>query len=248
MEINDIQQKIVSEIHKLHGRKNFVGENIMVCCPFHNDSNPSAGVFVGVGMDVPLGFFSCMGCGAKGHWNTWAPKAGLEPVPEWQLRAATELSIGGVSKIVDDVGRTKRFKRVRDLMAAVARKAYIEWPEQTDWRGYNGKLLHDFGALLNMPAGADLPVCFLPCNVRGNYVGGVAGYFVWQSLSAPAVTNTVEEQPGGDLPSNPDQDLETTPTAESVESEASTIESDLNSVDTSELNDATLNDASLLQN
>ncbi len=78
--------------------------------------------------------------------------------------------------------------------------------------------------------------------------GGVAGYFVWQSLSAPAVTNTVEEQPGGDLPSNPDQDLETTPTAESVESEASTIESDLNSVDTSELNDATLNDASLLQN
>lgn len=176
MEINDIQQKIVSEIHKLHGRKNFVGENIMVCCPFHNDSNPSAGVFVGVGMDIPLGFFSCMGCGAKGHWNTWAPKAGLESVPEWQLRAATELSIGGVSKIVDDVGRTKRFKRVRDLMVAVARKAYIEWPEQTDWRGYNGKLLHDFGALLNMPAGADLPVCFLPCNVRGNYVGGVAGY------------------------------------------------------------------------
>lgn len=78
--------------------------------------------------------------------------------------------------------------------------------------------------------------------------GGVAGYFVWQSLSAPAVTNTVEEQPGGDLPSNPDQDLNTAPTSESVETEASTIESDLNSVDTSELNDATLNDASLLQN
>ena len=79
--------------------------------------------------------------------------------------------------------------------------------------------------------------------------GSVAGYFVWQSLSTPAATSeTAEEQPGGDLPSNPDQDLETTPTAESVESEASTIESDLNSVDTSELNDATLNDASLLQN
>lgn len=119
---------------------------------------------------------NCLGCGAKGHYNQWAPKAGLEPIPDWQLRSATELSMNGVSRILDEGGKSKKFRTLRELMVAVGRKSYIEWPEATEWRGYNGKLIRDFGGLLNMPPAADLPVCFLPCQVRGKYVGGVAGY------------------------------------------------------------------------
>lgn len=78
--------------------------------------------------------------------------------------------------------------------------------------------------------------------------GSVAGYFVWQSLSGTQTTDTTETETGGDLPSGPEIDLETAPTPESVESEASSIESDLNSIDNSELEDTTLNDATLYQN
>lgn len=176
MEITDIQGKVVEQIMRLNGRKQNAGDSIMVCCPFHDDSSPSAGVFIGVGMDVPLGYMHCLGCGAKGHYNQWAPKAGLDPIPEWQLRSATELSMNGISRILDEGGKSKKFRTLRELMVAVGRKSYIEWPEHTEWRGYNGKLIRDFGGLLNMPPAADLPVCFLPCNVRGKYVGGVAGY------------------------------------------------------------------------
>lgn len=181
MNILDIQQRIVEQVHRLSGRKTSAGESIMVCCPFHDDSSPSAGVFVGVGMEIPLGFFNCLGCGVKGHWNTWAPKAGLEAVPEWELRAASELVVGERSSVQDDNGSFRKFRSLKEMMRAVGRPAYFPWFEDKDWRGYNGKLLRDFGAQVCMPPGADEPVCFLPCKIRRSWVGGVAGYLQKQS-------------------------------------------------------------------
>ena len=176
MSILDIQQRIVDQVHRLPGRKTSAGESIMVCCPFHDDSSPSAGIFVGVGMEIPLGFFNCLGCGAKGHWNNWAPKAKLEAMPEWELRAATELVVAGRSSVQEDNGSFRRFRSLRQMMEAVGRPAYFPWFEDKDWRGYNGKLLSDFGAQVCMPPGAEEPVCFLPCKIRKSWVGGVAGY------------------------------------------------------------------------
>lgn len=175
-EITDIQQRIVEQVHRLPGRKSAAGDSLMVCCPFHDDSSPSAGIFIAIGMDIPLGYFNCLGCGAKGRWNVWAPKAGLEAVPEWELRAASELTINGKSLVDDEGGGFRKFPTLRSLMDAVGRKSYVPWPEDVDWRGYGGKMLSDFGAVLQMPPGADLPVCFLPVKIRRSYVGGVAGY------------------------------------------------------------------------
>ena len=161
MNILDIQQRIVEQVHRLSGRKTSAGESIMVCCPFHDDSSPSAGVFVGVGMEIPLGFFNCLGCGVKGHWNTWAPKAGLEAVPEWELRAASELVVGERSSVQDDNGSFRKFRSLKDMMHAVGRPAYFPWFEDKDWRGYNGKLLRDFGAQVCMPPGSRRASLFL---------------------------------------------------------------------------------------
>lgn len=181
MNILDIQQRIVEQVNRLSGRKMSAGESIMVCCPFHDDSSPSAGVFVGVGMEIPLGFFNCLGCGKKGHWNAWAPQAGLETVPEWELRAASDLVVGGRSSVQEDNGSFRRFRSLSEMMKAVGRPAFFPWFEDKDWRGYNGKLLRDFGAQVCMPPGADEPVCFLPCKIRRSWVGGVAGYLQKQS-------------------------------------------------------------------
>lgn len=176
MNIGDIQQKVVSEISRLPGRRQMAGETIMVCCPFHDDSSPSAGVFVGVGMSIPLGYLHCLGCGTKGHWNQWAPKAGLEEIPDWQIKAASDLVVHGKSSVQEENGTYRRFSTVREMMRAVGRPSYLQWPEDVSWRGYNGKILSDLGALLQMPPNADLPVCFLPVKIRKSYVGGVAGY------------------------------------------------------------------------
>ena len=182
MNIGDIQQKVVSEISRLPGRRQMAGETIMVCCPFHDDSSPSAGVFVGVGMSIPLGYFHCLGCGTKGHWNQWAPKAGLEEIPDWQIKAASDLVVHGKSSVQEENGTYRRFSTVREMMRAVGRPSYLQWPEDVSWRGYNGKILSDLGALLQMPPNADLPVCFLPVKIRKSYVGGVAGYLARKYL------------------------------------------------------------------
>lgn len=76
--------------------------------------------------------------------------------------------------------------------------------------------------------------------------GSVAGYVVWQS-STPAPTSDTTETQQGDQPGNVDE-TEADPTPESLEAEASSLEQEINSFDTSELNDTTLNDAALYQN
>lgn len=119
---------------------------------------------------------NCLGCGAKGRWNVWAPKAGLEAMPEWEIRAASDLVINGRSLVQDESGAHRKFPTLRAMMEAVGRKSFIPWPNDVEWRGYGGKMLGDFGAVLQMPPGADLPVCFLPVKIRRSYVGGVAGY------------------------------------------------------------------------
>lgn len=50
----------------------------MICCPFHNDKNPSGRINHSPLSRSP-GFFKCYGCGATAGWNELAPMLGLEP-------------------------------------------------------------------------------------------------------------------------------------------------------------------------
>ena len=63
------------------GNKRDLGSKFQICCPYHNDSNPSALI----GLDPaetrgPVGWFTCLGCGKSVGWNEVARTLGLKPI------------------------------------------------------------------------------------------------------------------------------------------------------------------------
>ena len=68
---------VQNEIEKFGGRTKFMGSNIHVQCPFHDENSPSCSINLSRESDVPIGAFYCFGCGVFGGWNKFALKAGL---------------------------------------------------------------------------------------------------------------------------------------------------------------------------
>lgn len=61
----DIQEYLESKgLHKVR----LVGDNVMACCPYHEERNASFGV------NVDTGAFNCFGCGAKGSFQLLVKK------------------------------------------------------------------------------------------------------------------------------------------------------------------------------
>jgi 5S rRNA maturation endonuclease (ribonuclease M5) len=175
----DVHRLIIDEIGKIPGQKNFSASHALVCCPMpdHDDKTPSCGIYLEVGMSIPLGYFHCLGCGAKGHWNVLAKAAGLQEIPDWKLKDAALLSSSAVSsrmkKIADKVGR---YDSIKQLMRALQRDSYVPWPEDIDWRGYSGTLIRACEGQLTQQSYTNQPVCFFPVKIGGKYIGGVAAY------------------------------------------------------------------------
>jgi len=69
---------ILSELSKTQTVTTSKG-TALICCPFHDDHNPSMGVSLGNGK-VSAGIFNCFSCKAKGGWNVLASKLGLTTV------------------------------------------------------------------------------------------------------------------------------------------------------------------------
>jgi 5S rRNA maturation endonuclease (ribonuclease M5) len=175
MEIHDIHKLVLDEIYKMDGEKKMGADYIMVCCPFHGDTAPSLGIYTALGMEIPLGSFHCFGCNKKGGWNILARHAKLQEIEEWKIRDAGELSVGNLTQRFE---QQKVYSSVSKLMKDLDRMAYIPWPTSEPWRGYDGKLIQDFGGLLLMNNfSAAYPVCFFPVMLsKDRIVGGVAAY------------------------------------------------------------------------
>lgn len=172
----DVHQTIMEEIGKLPGDKKYNGDTVMVCCPFHADNSPSCGIYTSVGMEIPLGFFHCFGCGEKGQWNKLAEHSGLIGIKEWKLKDAGENSLSALVKTYDRISqRVGTYASIPLLMKALGRNSYMEWPEDVEWRGYPGKLVGAAGGLLNAQR-QGTNVCFFPCKHGSKYIGGVAAY------------------------------------------------------------------------
>ena len=134
---------------------------------------------------------NCFGCGVKGMWNKLAKQAGVQQIEEWKIKDAGELSVGNLTKRFD---QQKVYSSVPKLMRDLDRMAYIPWPESEPWRGYNGKIVHDFGGLLLMNNfNAAYPVCFFPVMLsKERIVGGVAAYLKKQ-MNGLSYVNTKGE-------------------------------------------------------
>lgn len=174
----DVHQLIMDEIGKIPGDKKFAGESVMVCCPLpeHNDNSPSCGIYTAVGMEIPLGQWHCFGCGEKGGWNDLAKRSGLTEIEGWKLKDAGANSTSALGSMLDKSDKKiLSYKSVENLMKALHRHSYIQWPTDLEWRSFPGQLVLDAGGILNCQrTGSN--VCFFPCTSGRRYIGGIAAY------------------------------------------------------------------------
>jgi 5S rRNA maturation endonuclease (ribonuclease M5) len=167
---------ITSALAEYPGPKKTAGPTLLVCCPFHDEKEPSCGVVVSTESTVPLGVFHCLGCNAKGGWNKFAQKTGLPEIQEWKFydsdlgSAFSLLTKQAQASLLGTFGKdgTKE-----DLYSKIETKAAIPWPKHKEWRGYSGKLMSKLGALYINDERMDELMLALPISVNGRIRGAV---------------------------------------------------------------------------
>ena len=169
----DARDIIFSELsEKVHGEKKVTGDAYMICCPFHGDTNPSLGINLAVDSNIPLGYFHCFGCSAKGNWNGLAEKLGLEQIKDWQLGF-----VGHSTKLAQRKRKPVLYLDVKEkLENSIYTKEAIPWPKGVRWRGYQGNLLSKLGAIYYNDKLTQQLMVFFPIYVKGKYRGGVRAY------------------------------------------------------------------------
>lgn len=175
---------------KIPGEKMLAGSSFQIVCPFHADKNPSCGVNLSDEGTIPLGYWHCFGCGAKGPWNKLAEKLGLTVLKDWQF--SYKGSVGG------EFDRARRERNAgiehvteeQRLNAAIKTKEMIPWPKTKKWRGYSGKLIAKMGGMLfNDPVMQDM-MLFLPVHINGMLKGGVRAFMKKNTRGGPSYLTT----------------------------------------------------------
>ena len=147
---------VVGELKKLKGRTRFTDSNAYVSCPFHEgDNTPSCNVYLKPSGKVPLGWYYCFGCGAKGPWDNLAKVLGLSPMIDG-------VGVTHVSKEVTKAARE------RLLGTKIKLPKGSPWDKSKPWRGISGKTVCQVGGYNAMYKGRHYLI--LPVVVDGKLV------------------------------------------------------------------------------
>ena len=114
-------------------------------CPFHNDTNPSCGVYIAESNIRKLGSYHCFSCGASGTWEKLTAKLGIsKELQKYQT----------VPKIIF---HKKEELTLKDMINEFKCTACIKWNKNDTWRNFDGKFLQQFG-------------CYKIANVKESYI------------------------------------------------------------------------------
>lgn len=181
---------IAQQLQKLRGYKKLASNGwMMVQCPFHDDNSPSCGVRIA---EPNLGVFNCLGCDAKGGWNKFAEKTGLEKIKGWNKApdAAEIINAQLDEQLLGEAGTT--FKQVMRTFGAM--EATL-WPERIDWRGFPGWFMRKLGAHIISDRYADSVSALFPVKVAGKVRGGVKAAFVKDARNKRSMTYVTSNGP-----------------------------------------------------
>jgi DNA primase len=171
----NLKHLILDFLEKLPGPRRASGDNIYISCPFHDETKPSLGVFLGEGMSLPLGTFNCLGCGVHGNWNKLAAKLGLPQFKSQQFSdAAGTLSEHYLAEVQEELLGAE--ETLENLVAKMGRCQLHTWPVDRKWRGYSGRMIQQVGGHLLYDSRLRTVVLFFPINIYGKVVGGVKAY------------------------------------------------------------------------
>lgn len=186
----DNHQIISDELARYGGRQKTTAESKYICCPMpdHGGENtPSCGVYMTVDGKIPLGWFHCFGCNAKGPWNMLAEVANLAKIKEWKSTGAVSDQIitpETEDNLLGDDGMT--FNSVKKKMRC---EEAIRWPIGLDWRGFPGQIVFDVGGhIINDEYKESVGVLF-PIKINGKVRGGIKGIYERKSKKDIAFKN-----------------------------------------------------------
>lgn len=142
MSSESIRERMIDELSAVQNKK-MSAERATICCPYHDDKNPSATINLSLDKTVPLGWFRCFGCKKSVPWNTLAQTLGLKTFGK------------GGKKSSDDYIDPSRYKDELLDEDEVERGFDREMKEMEffdlqveEWRGVPKKILERVGARL----------------------------------------------------------------------------------------------------
>ena len=166
---------IIEQLAKYGGHQKDASGTRMVRCPFHDEQEPSCGIYLDTNGQIPLGFFNCLGCGEKGPWNVLAEKADLEKISEWNSKpteARDTITKDDEESLLGDSGMS-----LNALFKRMACPEAQDWPIQMDWRGFPGKLIHAVGGKVIYDKYRDSIAVLFPIKMAGRVRGGVKAIY-----------------------------------------------------------------------
>lgn len=140
------------------------GDNALILCPWHDDSNPSLRVYIGgSNKDIPIGFAICFSCGAKGLWRKLAEKLGIDASGQTSTLHRPAM---GARFTADSPNATKVVVKPPPIS--------IPWPVNESWRGIDGSLVHRVGGRKFYDKRLGSVQLSLPVRIGGELTGLVA--------------------------------------------------------------------------
>jgi len=165
------EQIIKQELAKIKNKKD-TGNNIFICCPYHNERTPSFGINLLPNIKkVPLGYGHCFSCGAKANWNQIAEKVGLQQLKNMRedgtfpQEYAAKFDAKIKNKLLGEEKLTwHEIEKEMDCL--------LSYPveKENTWRGISGKLLNKIGCLITVDRN-DNKCLFLPTIIDDEIVG-----------------------------------------------------------------------------
>ena len=164
-----LREHIISQLSSIGKQR---GDEIIILCPFHNDSRPSLGVHVGD--KVTPGSFHCFSCKAHGGWNKLADKLNLKKI---------EIFNGGNNKAdpssllpekTDPFQMLSKFVNESKILVEDKPKNLIgleDLPDGFSWRGLGKSFLVSVGAKYYWQQEIDMDWLYFPLYMNGVYTG-----------------------------------------------------------------------------
>lgn len=157
-----LREHVIQQLNDIGGRQR--SDEILILCPFHDDSNPSLGVHIG--HKLTPGVFHCWSCGASGGWNKLADALRLAPVEYQKIQKVTDkedpFQVLNTALKRDPVLLSKEPK---------IQKGLEELTNDVKWRGLGARFLKSLGAQFYWHRKTDVDYLHFPIEMNGVYQG-----------------------------------------------------------------------------
>jgi hypothetical protein len=140
------------------------GDDLVILCPFHNDSNPSLGV--NVGDDKIPGIFKCFSCPAHGDWNKLADALRL---PRFEYGKKTKIAEN--EDLFGFLAKELRQMQANQDSGPQVLMGTEDLPYNFTWRGFDRAFYQSLGARFYWDKKRDINFLYLPITQFGKYQG-----------------------------------------------------------------------------